>query len=75
MINIKLLSEVLGCKIDYILIENTSLNPSGENIVYKTSKRVKVIDVYKFSTNARNGLYRKIIYYLHIYMTKELFVG
>ena len=53
MINKELLSEILGYKVDSILSENTSLNPNGENIVFKKNGRVKSINIYKLAFKAK----------------------
>ena len=53
MISKELLSEILGYKVDSILSENTSLNPNGENIVFKRNGRVKSIDIYKLAFKAK----------------------
>ena len=59
MININkdLLEKITGDKIKTILTDNTSLNPDGTNIVFKTERKIKVLSKYKLISLCKEYIY------------------
>ena len=73
MISKELLEEVLGCKIDNILSENTSLNPNGDNIVFRLGGRFKVIGIYELAFKCKDWAYDKKGLYISSCKVKSMY--